>query len=40
MCVGVGEGEQGLVSVMCEVVRKVTQEISCIIILVCIFEAY
>lgn len=40
MYVGGGEGKQGLVSVMCEVVRKVTQEISYIITLVCIFEAY
>lgn len=40
MCVGGGEREQGLDAVMCEVVRKVTQEISYIITLVCIFEAY
>ncbi len=32
--------EQGLATVMCEVVRKVTQEISYIITLVCICEAH
>lgn len=39
MCVFMHE-EQWLAGVMCEVVRKVTQEISYIITLVCILEAY
>ncbi len=39
LCVFMYE-EQELATVMCEVVRKVTQEISYIITLVCIFEAH